>query len=169
MVIRFVVWMITSTPEINGILNKHLSLILSFIVTVAIWPREVVSCRDFILHFVATFWVTSLVGIYPGRARYAIDSIFCCYLLGLWVNIHLHLVEFQCTEKKFGQKLLAISWDPLLGWTLALIFVTIAHAYSRINMVSDFWGQFNKTISSVIYKCSHCFRGWIQIETVVVN
>ena len=38
------------------------------VVTVAIWPREVVSCRDFILRAVATFWAMSLVGIYPGRA-----------------------------------------------------------------------------------------------------
>ena len=43
-----------------------LSLIVGFAVTVAIWLREVVSCRDF--SAVATFWVMSLVGIYPGRA-----------------------------------------------------------------------------------------------------
>ena len=47
---------------------KCLSLIVSFAVTVAIWPREVVSCRDFILQAVSTFWAMSLVGIYPGRA-----------------------------------------------------------------------------------------------------
>ena len=47
---------------------KCLSLIVGFAVTVAIWPREVVSCRDFILCTVATFWAMSLVGIYPGRA-----------------------------------------------------------------------------------------------------
>ena len=47
---------------------KCLSLIVSFAVTVAIWPREVVYCRDFILCAVATFWAMSLVGIYPGRA-----------------------------------------------------------------------------------------------------
>ena len=34
---------------------KCLSLIVGFAVTVAIWPREVVSCRDFILRVVATF------------------------------------------------------------------------------------------------------------------
>ena len=46
-----------------------LSLIVGFAVTVAIWPREVVSCRDFILSALATFWAMSLVGnIYPGRA-----------------------------------------------------------------------------------------------------
>ena len=45
-----------------------LSLIVGFAVTVAIWPREVVSCRDFILRTAATFWAMSLVGIYPGRA-----------------------------------------------------------------------------------------------------
>ena len=27
-----------------------------------------VSCRDFVLRAVATFWAFSLVGIYPGRA-----------------------------------------------------------------------------------------------------
>ena len=47
---------------------KCLSLIFGSAVTVAIWPREVVSCRDFILRAVATFWAMSLVGIYPGRA-----------------------------------------------------------------------------------------------------
>ena len=47
---------------------KCLSLIVGFAVTVAIWPREVSSCRDFILRAVATFWVMLLVGIYPGRA-----------------------------------------------------------------------------------------------------
>ena len=47
---------------------KCLSLIVGFAVTVAIWPREVVSCRDFILGTVATFWAMSLVGTYPGRA-----------------------------------------------------------------------------------------------------
>ena len=42
--------------------------LLLIAVTVTIWPREVVSCRDFILRAVATFWAMSLVGIYPGRA-----------------------------------------------------------------------------------------------------
>ena len=47
---------------------KCLSFIVSFAVTVTIWPREVVTCRDFILQAVATFWAMSLVGVYPGRA-----------------------------------------------------------------------------------------------------
>ena len=48
---------------------EYLSLIVGFAVTVAIWPREVVSCRDFILSALAPFWAMSLVGnIYPGRA-----------------------------------------------------------------------------------------------------
>ena len=47
---------------------KCLALIVGFAVTVEIWPREVVSCHDFILRAVATFWTMSLVGIYPGRA-----------------------------------------------------------------------------------------------------
>ena len=47
---------------------KCLSLIVGFAITVAIWLREVVSCRDFIFRAVATFWAMLLVGIYPGRA-----------------------------------------------------------------------------------------------------
>ena len=47
---------------------KCLSLIVSFAVTVTIWPRDVVSCHDFILRAVTTFWAMSLVRIYPGRA-----------------------------------------------------------------------------------------------------
>ena len=47
---------------------KCLLLIVGFAVTLAIWPREVVSCCDFILRAVATFLAMSLVRIYPGRA-----------------------------------------------------------------------------------------------------
>ena len=36
------------------------ALIVSFAVTVAIWPREVVSCHDFISGAVPTFWAMSL-------------------------------------------------------------------------------------------------------------
>ena len=49
---------------------KCLSLIVSYAVTVSIWPREVVSCRDFILRVVAAFWAMSFVRIYPGRASH---------------------------------------------------------------------------------------------------
>ena len=42
------------TSRVSG--YKCLSLIVGFAVTVTIWPREVVSCRDFILRAVATFF-----------------------------------------------------------------------------------------------------------------
>ena len=54
---------------------KCLSLILGFAVTVAFWLREVVSCSDFILRAVATFWALPLVGIYPGRASFSLSNI----------------------------------------------------------------------------------------------
>ena len=47
---------------------KCLLLIVGFAFTVAIWPREIVSCLNFILRAVTTFWAMSLVRIYPGRA-----------------------------------------------------------------------------------------------------
>ena len=46
---------------------KWLSLIVGFAVTVTIWPRQVVSCRNLILRTVTTFWAMSLVRNYPGR------------------------------------------------------------------------------------------------------
>ena len=55
---------------------KCLSLIVDFAITIAIWPREVVSCRNFILRAVATFWAMLLVGIYPGRVSIT-DSLLC--------------------------------------------------------------------------------------------
>ena len=55
--------------------SMSLSHILGFAVTVEIWPKEVVACRDFILGSVATFWVMSLVGIYPGRASIKISCV----------------------------------------------------------------------------------------------
>ena len=57
---------------------KCLSLVVCFAVTVAIWPREVVSCHDFVLHAVATFWAMSFVGIYPGRASEFVMFNFRC-------------------------------------------------------------------------------------------
>ena len=48
--------------------HRYLSLILGFAVTVANLLREVVSCCGFILRSVSTFWVMSLVKIYPGGA-----------------------------------------------------------------------------------------------------
>ena len=59
----------------RGGVYKCLSLTVGFAVTVAIWPREAVSCRELILRAVATFLAMSLVGIYPGRASYAIRKV----------------------------------------------------------------------------------------------
>ena len=33
------------------------------------------------------------------------------------------------------------------------------NASVKAGKLGDFWGLFNKTVTSVIYKCSHCFRG----------
>ena len=54
---------------------------LLLIVTVAIWLREVVSCHNFILRAVATFWAMSLVGIYPGRT--SLHPTRECYIFAI--------------------------------------------------------------------------------------
>ena len=54
---------------------KCLSLIVGFAVTVAIWPREVVSCRDFILRTGSLLFgprCLSDVIFYPGRASLSV-------------------------------------------------------------------------------------------------
>ena len=68
--VNYVAHLNFKTPRVG--IYKWLSLIVGFTVTVAIWPREVVSCRNFILCTVATFWATLLVGIYPGRASLSV-------------------------------------------------------------------------------------------------
>ena len=70
---------------------KCLLLIVGFAFTVAIWPREVVSCHDFILRAVTTFWAMSLVGIYAGRAftkSVLLDFMYCLKLV-LTVGIQI--------------------------------------------------------------------------------
>ena len=72
---------------------KCLSLIVGFAVTVAIWLREVVPCRNFILRTVATFWAMSLVGIYPGRT-----SIGALILSSLcYVSMNSQLIMMYAT------------------------------------------------------------------------
>ena len=71
-------------------LTKPPSHILGFAVTVA--------CRDFILGSVATFWVMSLVGIYPGRASIEditwphgdTNFIFCLFYRYWWNSYIKH-------------------------------------------------------------------------------
>ena len=81
------------TPRVG--VYKCLLLIVGFAITVTIWPREVVSCRDFILRPVATFWAMSLVGIYPGRTSYIIVWILV-HSMNTWpVTVHnLRLCSF---------------------------------------------------------------------------
>ena len=81
---------------------KCLLLIVSFALTVAIWPREVVSCCDFILHAVATFWAMSLVRIYPGRASVIAlkhpqkrPQVICCE------KSNFQLVKYLRRQPKF--------------------------------------------------------------------
>ena len=68
------------TPHVG--VYKCLLLTVGFAVTVTIWPREVVSCHDFILCAVATLWAMLLVGIYPGRASFLKYSS-CAWFLEL--------------------------------------------------------------------------------------
>ena len=70
---------------------KCLLLIVGFAFTVAIWPREVVSCHDFILRAVTTFWAMSLVGIYAGRAftKSVLLDFMHCLKLVLTVGIQI--------------------------------------------------------------------------------
>ena len=62
-----------------------MSLIVGFAVTVAIWPREVVSCRDFILRAVATFWAMSLNLPWQGPIKSFDEQVYliiiCCACL----------------------------------------------------------------------------------------
>ena len=49
---------------------KCLSLIVGFAITVAIWPREVVSCRDFILHAVGPCCLSGFILAGPQKFKH---------------------------------------------------------------------------------------------------
>ena len=78
------------------------SLIVSFAVTVAIWPREVVSCRDFILRAVANFWAMWLVGIYPGRAS-LLPRVFFVPGESLYIFSKFNLLNTETINADNGQ------------------------------------------------------------------
>ena len=93
---------------------KCFSLIVGFGVTVAIWQREVVSCRDFILCAVATFWAMSLVGIYPGRA-----SLRTGHQRGKWniKNVLQQLFNFPPTTGSIYLATWNLNASPVLAYT----------------------------------------------------
>ena len=88
--------------------------------------------------------------------RYAIDLIFCCYLFGLWVNTSPFSRISMHWKTILSKTLSYYKPRPTTGLNFSFNFCKMARTHSWINTVSD-------------YKCSHCFRGWIQIATVVVN
>ena len=59
--------------------------------------------------------------------------------------IVFHFVEIQVISRGVMDK-----YWPLKAFLNASV---------KVGKVGDFWGLFNKTVTSVIYKCSHCFRG----------
>ena len=96
---------------------KCLSLIVGFAVTVAIWPREVVSCRNFILCAVATFWAMSLVGIYLGRASIT-DSLLCSW--------EKKAVTFSLNSTRLIRTLsVVLSVFILTGFDCILVFIKV--------------------------------------------
>ena len=91
-------------PGVGGSHVTHLTT-SAVAVTVAIWPREVVSCHDFTLRTVTTFWARSLVGIYPGRPsikwqlNFAILvwNHFCTPLSSITItNLWLLSIKLRC-------------------------------------------------------------------------
>jgi len=96
---------------------KCLSLIVSFAVTVTIWPREVVSCRDFILRTVVTFWAMSLVGIYPGRASIgALILSPLCYVSTNSQLIMMYVTLCYLSNVYNSYRCLGMEWRHAFIW-----------------------------------------------------
>ena len=81
-----------------------MSLIVGFAVTVAIWPREVVSCRDFILRAVATFWAMSLNLPWQGPIKSFDEQVYliiiCCACLATEVFEYALSIGIDPYEEK---------------------------------------------------------------------
>ena len=102
---------------------KCLLLIVGFAVTVTIWPREVVSCRDFILRAVATFWAMSLVGIYPGRTSLKLLSQ-CYYLWFKAGGFRLSSIFFLVFDVRVGFPCYCL-WFKAVGFRFSSIFCLV--------------------------------------------
>ena len=103
---------------------KCLLLIVGFTVTVAVWPREVVSCRDFILHAVATFWAMLLVEIYPSRASVAHPG------RGSGGSRRSPIRPDACLRLKFLHRQDRIS---LFNWLFFFLMKRVLHFATKIN------------------------------------
>ena len=129
------------------------SLILGFAVAVAIWLRELVSCRDFILRSVATFWVMSLIRIYPGRASWLLWNywIFSVVKKRRILMSKLQwwgVVIFLCMQIND----LMMSMQNIGNNVYYLKFWVFIHAYA-INSEPIHWIQCIKWISWTVHIC----------------
>ena len=71
---------------------KCLSLIVSFTVTVAIWPREVVSCRDFILRAVGPCRLSEFT--LAGPLYRDLGLLAPCLHFYLFYHLHLSHIKY---------------------------------------------------------------------------
>ena len=101
---------------------NHRSLSPILLVSVEILPRKVVVCRDFILRAVATFWVMSLVGIYPGRASLMLQKMDL--ITGTWnctQTLHFYICNDLICMFGYPEKILALDHfgyiaSPTCAW-----------------------------------------------------
>ena len=96
---------------------KCLSLIVGFAVSVAIWPREVVSCRDFILCAVTSFWAMSRIGLYPGRASIGALILSClCYVSTNSQLIMMYVTLRYLSNVYNSYRCLGMEWRHAFIW-----------------------------------------------------
>ena len=78
-------------------------------------------------------------------------------------NISINESDFNLFMKKafdvvtVGNK---PDWNIITGLSFAMTSLTTVGEWKLHKINHLIWGQFIKTFTSVIYKCSHCFRGW---------
>ena len=132
---------------------KCLSLIVGFALTVPIcWPREVVSCHDFILHTVPTFWAMLLVGIYPGRA-----SLVWLGSLG-WRMVYRHFKKVTYPWQNWDKKIMV----------KAIMYIVVLYIYIAMEYVEFFSDQF--TCASGIFDAQNVRKStWMSPGCVHVD
>ena len=96
---------------------KCLSLIVGFAVTVTIWPREVVSCRNFILRAVTTFWAVPHIRLYPGRASIgALILSPLCYVSMISQLIMMYVTLCYLSNVYNSHRCLGMEWRHAFIW-----------------------------------------------------
>ena len=108
-------------------------------------------------------------------------NCFCCMRNEQWIHTRYRTMKFlptqvswiwcKCLQSSFiHSKIFQSDWIQRGIVKKITAQMLITHMWKNADL--KYWGQFNKTFKSVIYKCSYCFRilkQWLHLKITLVK